>query len=72
MINSCHQFLTPAEMAKARRCSCSSLQRERARGDGPPFIQQPNGRVLYPVDLARRWLARLLKAPDRIQGDQSR
>jgi hypothetical protein len=39
-------LLTPREAAEYRRCSLRKLDRERAEGRGPRFVQD-NGRVFY-------------------------
>ena len=39
-------FLSPAQLAKLIPYSVKTLERMRARGQGPPFTK-PSGRVLY-------------------------
>lgn len=46
------QLVTEHELAKIRRRSISTLQKERWRGNGPPFIR--DGRSVY-YDLGEFW-----------------
>lgn len=49
------QYLTSAEVAAMRRIKEASLQQERWRKEGPPYVKD-RGRVLYPLDLLEAWL----------------
>jgi Helix-turn-helix domain len=40
------ELLTPAEYARYRRCSLRTLDRERANGDGCPYVRL-GSRILY-------------------------
>jgi predicted DNA-binding transcriptional regulator AlpA len=48
---------TEEQCAQHRGCSKSSLQKERVRGDGPPFVKI--GRMVrYRPEDVREWIAR--------------
>lgn len=49
-------LLTSAQVAAIRRKTPQALAMERARNEGPPYIQD-GGRILYDEDELNRWLA---------------
>ena len=49
------EYLTPPESAKLRKCSMRTLEGERQRGDGPPYIKV-RSQILYPSDELHDWL----------------
>jgi helix-turn-helix protein len=56
------EYLTTDEVAKIRRMERESLEQERFRGAGPPYIS--NGkRVLYPKSMLEKWLRDQLVVP---------
>ena len=49
--------LNPRRAAIWLGVSVSTLERWRAQGTGPKYVQEPGGRlVIYPVDELRAWL----------------
>jgi predicted DNA-binding transcriptional regulator AlpA len=50
-------YLTTAEAAALRRVSKSTMEHERVRGDGPPFIRIGRKKVAYRLDALQAWLA---------------
>jgi hypothetical protein len=49
-------LLTQIEAARERRCSVRKLERERAEGRGPPYVQD-GGRVFYRWGDVRKFIA---------------
>jgi hypothetical protein len=54
--------LTSQEVADRRRKTPQALAKERARGEGPAYIQDGR-RILYPEDLLDEWLKERLVVP---------
>lgn len=50
-------YLTTAEAAALRRVSKSTMEHERVRGDGPPFVRIGRRKVGYRLDTLQAWLA---------------
>ena len=58
-------LLTPREVAAVLKVHLISLQNQRLKGKGPPWIK-PNGtRVYYPQRLFEEWLSKTLVVPDQ-------
>jgi hypothetical protein len=49
-------WMTTQECATYRRCAKSTLDKERVRGDGPPFLKVRNGMVRYSRRAVDEWL----------------
>jgi hypothetical protein len=60
-------LLTQNEAAKKRRCSKRKLERERAEGRGPAYVQD-RGRVYYRWGDIRRYIASLVRGPQTEPG----
>lgn len=61
------ELLTPKECAEYRRCSLRKLDRERAEGRGPRFVQD-SGRIFYRRSDLDRFIAAHLCGGDRDPG----
>lgn len=53
-------FLTPNELAKALSISTKTLERWRARKEGPAFIKAGNKQIRYPKKALDAWIDGLL------------
>ncbi len=51
------RFLTPKELAERLRHERPAVDAWRRRGEGPPFIRLPNGRVLYRLSDVELWIS---------------
>jgi hypothetical protein len=49
-------WMTTVECAQYRRCAKSTLDKERVRGDGPPFLKIRKGMVRYNKRAVDEWL----------------
>src|SRR5215813_7379896 len=56
-------LLTQKEAAKERRCSVRKLERERAEGRGPPYVQD-GGRIFYRRGDNRKYIEARLRGGD--------
>jgi hypothetical protein len=50
-------FYTPEQLAEELGMSARTLQRMRARGEGPPYVRPTDHRILYPREGVPDWLA---------------
>jgi hypothetical protein len=57
-------YIDEEEMAKQRDVSVRTLQLERQRGDGPPWVKVGRD-VYYPIDGFRDWLKSIERRPVR-------
>jgi hypothetical protein len=51
-------WMTPTECARHRRCSESCQNKERVRGDGPPYIKVRKRMIRYSRRAVDEWLAK--------------
>lgn len=54
-------LLTTKEVASRRKCSTRTVEAERQRGDGPPYLKI-RAQVLYPEEELEAWLREHLVA----------
>jgi predicted DNA-binding transcriptional regulator AlpA len=68
-------ILSEKELAEWLATSCPTLQRQRSKGSGPPFIRLSARRVGYRKSAVEKWLdartsTRIGSGSDSNQGDQ--
>jgi excisionase family DNA binding protein len=61
-------YLTIDELARELRVSAKTLERMRARGDGPPALKLGRKRLLYSRAAISRWLRSRQERPDPLSG----
>ena len=56
-------YLNEEELAAEFRRSIQTLRRWRRQRKGPPYVTDPGGEPLYPIDEGREWLRNNLVQP---------